>query len=165
MPLLTLQRRQLFHQRFDAPLRGLFITRRGQKGVGPLRHVTAAAGSWAEMVDCVPSVMANANARPNLQSVKHMAIPLVRYRCRTGAGLARQGSPPRAAKNPQGAEEGGTRFFVACSNAYASSSSFGSLHCAPTNPTPNGAGLALKPGGRGGLGAFGTIPKGTAIIG
>ena len=50
--------------------------------------------------------------------------------------------------------EGGTRFFVACSNVYAISISSGSLHCAPTNPTPNGAGLALNPAGKGCCGAL-----------
>jgi hypothetical protein len=43
---------------------------------------------------------------------------------------------------------GGTRRFVACSNAYASSISFGSLHAMPVKLTPNGAGFALKPAGK-----------------
>jgi hypothetical protein len=31
---------------------------------------------------------------------------------------------------------GGVRFFVACSNAYATCSSFGSLQAGPVKPTP-----------------------------
>ena len=64
-----------------------------------------------------------------------------------------------------GKSGGATRFFVACSNAYASSISFGSLHAPPAKLTPNGAGLALKPSGSSGLGAFGTNPKGTKTMG
>ena len=44
-----------------------------------------------------------------------------------------------------GADAGGTLRFVACSKANAISINFGSLHWAPTKPTPNGAGMALKP--------------------
>lgn len=60
---------------------------------------------------------------------------------------------------------GGMRFFVACSNAYANPTSFGSLQAAPVNPIPNGAGFASKPGGNGGVGLLGTIPNGTTRIG
>jgi hypothetical protein len=77
-------------------------------------------------------------------------------------------APPNAAPaHPAhyGVDGGGTRFFVACSKAYAISISFGSLHKVPVNPTPNGAGLALKPDGNAGFGAFGTIPNGTTTIG
>jgi hypothetical protein len=31
--------------------------------------------------------------------------------------------------------------------------------------TPNGAGFAANPAGKAGVGAFGTIPNGTAMIG
>jgi len=41
----------------------------------------------------------------------------------------------------------------------------GSLQEAPVNPTPNGAGLASNPAGSAGVGAFGTIPNGTTMIG
>src|SRR5215475_4394859 len=50
---------------------------------------------------------------------------------------------------PQGNSGGGTRPFVACSNAYASPSRRGSLHAVPVKPTPYGAGLGLKPAGNG----------------
>ena len=53
-----------------------------------------------------------------------------------------------------GAPGGGTRLFVACSNAYASAISFGSLHAVPVKLTLNGAGFALKPAGNGGVGAL-----------
>ena len=42
---------------------------------------------------------------------------------------------------------GGTRFFDACSNAYASSISRGSLHAMPVKLTPYGAGASVKPSG------------------
>src|SRR5207244_13589329 len=64
-----------------------------------------------------------------------------------------------------GVDEGGTRFFVACSNAYASSISRGSLHAVPVKPTPKGPGCAVKPSGNAGVGAFGTIANGTTMIG
>src|SRR5215470_6970001 len=67
-----------------------------------------------------------------------------------------------------GADGGGTRRFVACSNAYASSISRGSLQAKPVKPTPNGAGFAAKLSGNGGAGAsgaFGTKPNGTMIVG
>ena len=60
---------------------------------------------------------------------------------------------------------GATRFFVACSNAYASASSVGSLHAMPVKLTPNGVGFALKPSGNAGVGAFGTIANGTITVG
>ena len=75
------------------------------------------------------------------------------------------GPARRISLGPYGVAEGGTRFFVACSNAYAISISFGSLHWAPVKPTPNGAGFALKPAGNGGFGALGTMPNGTTMIG
>jgi hypothetical protein len=65
----------------------------------------------------------------------------------------------------QGNKGGGVRRLVACSNAYAISISRGSLHAVPVNPTPNGAGLASKPAGKGGVGALGTMPNGTTMIG
>jgi hypothetical protein len=42
---------------------------------------------------------------------------------------------------------GATRFFVACSNAYASPISFGSLHAVPVNVTLNGDGFGSNPAG------------------
>ena len=54
---------------------------------------------------------------------------------------------------------------MACSNAYASSSSFGSLQAMPVKLTPNGPGFALKPAGNAGVGAFGTSAKGTITVG
>ena len=41
----------------------------------------------------------------------------------------------------------------------------GSLHAIPVKLTPKGAGFALKPSGNGGVGAFGTSPKGTITVG
>src|SRR3990170_3246263 len=61
--------------------------------------------------------------------------------------------------------DGGTRLFVACSKAYASSMSLGSLHESPVKLTPYGPGFASKPAGNGGVGAFGTMPKGTITVG
>ena len=52
---------------------------------------------------------------------------------------------------------GGMRFFVACSNAYASSISFGSLHAVPVKLTLNGAGFGSKPAGN----ALAPVPAGT----
>src|SRR4030095_9842797 len=71
--------------------------------------------------------------------------------------------PHSAIRDPHchGNNGGGTRFLVACSNAYASSISFGSLHAIPVKLTPNGAGLALNPPGNAGVGALGNIAKGT----
>ncbi len=60
---------------------------------------------------------------------------------------------------------GGTRFLVACSKAYAISSSRGSLHARPVKLTPKGDGRASKPAGKGGVGALGTRPKGTITVG
>src|SRR5215510_14114836 len=44
---------------------------------------------------------------------------------------------------------GGILFLVACSNAYANCSSFGSLHAPPVNPTPKGCGFGSNPEGSG----------------
>ena len=74
-------------------------------------------------------------------------------------------SVPAFAGPHQGISGGGTRRFVACSNAYASAINFGSLHDAPVNPTPNGPGFASNPGGSDGVGEFGTRAKGTTMIG
>jgi hypothetical protein len=60
---------------------------------------------------------------------------------------------------------GDTRCFAACSNAYASSMSFGSLHAIPLKLTPNGPGFASNPGGNGGVGAFATKANGTITVG
>ena len=56
-------------------------------------------------------------------------------------------SPSNSVSGNYGVAAGGTRFFVACSKAYANSISFGSLHAVPVKPTPNGAGLASNPAG------------------
>src|SRR6476660_5609307 len=61
--------------------------------------------------------------------------------------------------------DGGTLRFVACSNAYASSRSFGSLQAMPVKLTPYGVGLASKPAGNAGVGAFGTNANGTMTVG
>src|ERR1035438_3739820 len=60
---------------------------------------------------------------------------------------------------------GETRRLVACSNAKACPSSRGSLHAMPVKETPKGCGFASKPAGNGGVGALGTIPKGTMTVG
>jgi len=59
---------------------------------------------------------------------------------------------------------GGIRFFVACSNAYASSISFGSLHAPPVKLTPYGIGRAPKLSRSGGVGALGIVPNGTMTV-
>src|SRR6266550_760468 len=64
-----------------------------------------------------------------------------------------------------GADAGGTRRFVACSKPYASSIRRGSLHAVPVKLTPNGAGFASNPSGKGGFGSFGTMPNGTMTVG
>src|SRR5438128_3504047 len=60
---------------------------------------------------------------------------------------------------------GATLFFVACSNAYASSINRGSLHASPVKLTPNGEGCASNPAGNAGVGALGTRPNGTITVG
>src|SRR5690606_7237080 len=57
----------------------------------------------------------------------------------------------------QGNCGGAERFLVACSKAYASSTSFGSLHAEAVKVTPNGAGLGSKPAGK----ACAPVPCGT----
>lgn len=64
-----------------------------------------------------------------------------------------------------GTDGGGTRFFVACSNAYASSRSRGSLQAIPVKLAPNGPGFASKPAGNAGVGSFGTSAYGTITVG
>jgi len=54
---------------------------------------------------------------------------------------------------------------VACSNAYPSLISVGSLQAIPLKLMPNGCGFASNPSGNGGFGAFGTMPKGTITVG
>ena len=49
-----------------------------------------------------------------------------------------------------GKSGGAVRFFVACSNAYASAINLGSLHAVPVKLTLKGAGLGSKPAGKGG---------------
>ena len=58
-----------------------------------------------------------------------------------------------------GKSGGATRRLVACSNAYASSISFGSLHAVPVKLTLNGVGLGSKPAGN----AAGPSPGGTGM--
>jgi hypothetical protein len=72
---------------------------------------------------------------------------------RHDAALAATAPPPRR----HGNSGGDTRFFVACSNAYASSISFGSLHAVPVNVTLNGEGFGSNPAGD----ALGPCPAGT----
>src|SRR5581483_2343889 len=60
---------------------------------------------------------------------------------------------------------GATRFFVACSKAYASSINFGSLQAMPVKLTPIGPGFASNPAGNGGVGSFGIIANGTVTVG
>src|SRR5262249_57246384 len=62
-----------------------------------------------------------------------------------------------AADRGYGADGGGMRRFVACSNAYASSISRGSLQAKPVKLTPNGAGFAPKVSGNGGGGGSGAV--------
>src|SRR6185436_8986359 len=78
-----------------------------------------------------------------------------------------QSNPQFAIRDPKchGNKAGGTRFFVACSNAYASSISFGSAHAMPVKLTPKGVGFASKPAGNAGVGAFATIANGTITVG
>src|SRR5437762_14077880 len=71
----------------------------------------------------------------------------------------------KCARGAHGNNGGGTRFFVACSNAYASSISFGSLHAIPVKLTPKGDGFASKPAGNAGVGAFATSAYGTMTVG
>jgi hypothetical protein len=54
----------------------------------------------------------------------------------------------------QGNNGGLTRFLVACSNAYASAISFGSVHFVPVRLTPKGAGRGSNPSGK----AFAPVP-------
>ena len=68
-------------------------------------------------------------------------------------------------KSFYGVDAGGVRFFVACSNEYASFSNVGSLQAIPVKLTPNGAGLALKLSGNAGVGALGTKAHGTITVG
>src|SRR5262249_27350880 len=75
-------------------------------------------------------------------------------------GTHRPGALERAAHTADrsyGADGGGMRRFVACSNAYASSISRGSLQAKPVKLTPNGAGFAPKVSGYGGAGARGAV--------
>ena len=60
--------------------------------------------------------------------------------------MAGKGVAPRYPRG-YGKSGGATRFFVACSNAYASPISFGSLHAVPVNVTLNGDGFGSNPAG------------------
>src|SRR5262245_20693492 len=68
-------------------------------------------------------------------------------------------------RDDYGALAGGTRRFVACSNAYASSIRRGSLHAVPAKLTPKGEGFASNACGMGGGCAFATMAKGTMTVG
>ena len=71
-------------------------------------------------------------------------------------------------RRDHGNDGGGTRFFVACSNAYASSISFGSLHAVPVNVTLYGDGFGSNPAGNvvgPWPGGTGTKPNGTVTDG
>jgi hypothetical protein len=63
----------------------------------------------------------------------------------------------RGVRGAHGNNAGGTRFFVACSNAYPNRKSVGSLHALPVKLTPKGTGFALNVAGNAGVGAFGTV--------
>src|SRR5947207_5563474 len=68
----------------------------------------------------------------------------------------------------QGNSGGAIRFFVACSNAYASSINFGSLHAVPVKLTLYGAGFGSNPAGNAVApvpGGTGTNPYGTVTVG
>ena len=67
--------------------------------------------------------------------------------------------------NRSGQDEGGVRFLVACSKAYASSIKCGSLQAVPVKLTPKGAGMALNQSGNGGFGSCRTMPNGTMTVG
>src|SRR5437899_9914410 len=77
----------------------------------------------------------------------------------------RRGDQDNTNARHQGNAGGGTRRFVACSNAYPRRRSVGSLQAMPVKLTPNGAGFALKPSGNAGVGALGTRPNGTITVG
>ena len=66
---------------------------------------------------------------------------------------------------PQGNAAGGTRRFVACSNAYARRNSVGSLQARPVKLTPYGASFASNFSGNAGVGAFGISANGTMTVG
>ncbi len=70
--------------------------------------------------------------------------------------------------SPYGNIGGACRFLVACSNAYAIVTSTGSLHAAPVNVTPNGAGFGSNPAGNGvapGGNVTASNAKGTVMLG
>ena len=56
--------------------------------------------------------------------------------------------PKSALLDDYGNSGGAARFFVACSNAYASAINLGSLQAVPVKLTLNGAGLGSKPAGK-----------------
>ena len=67
--------------------------------------------------------------------------------------------------SPYGIPGGAIRRRVACSNAYASSISRGSLHAIPAKLTPKGRGFGSNPSGIGGLPANSSRPNGTITVG
>src|SRR4030095_8651965 len=130
--------------------------------------------------------------------VSGVSVPLVQTPCRLGGpsfvcadnpavpndtsatAITQDRNAIRAPLRCYGNSGGGIRFFVACSNEYASSMSFGSLHAIPLKLTPYGSGFASNPDGKGALlgppagapprpaavpGALGTNPNGTITVG
>ncbi len=101
----------------------------------------------------------------------HWWRPLVRRRLREIPRGRRQEETARnldddvARIRPLIQNPGGTRRFEACSNAYASAMRRGSAHASPVKLTPNGAGFASNPAGNAAVGALGTTPAGTMIVG
>src|SRR3989442_16007433 len=89
-------------------------------------------------------------------------------RVQCGYGRSLPPVSPMAGQTPSGrgyGNAGGTRRLVACSKAYPSSMSRGSLQAMPVKLTPNGPGFASNASGNGGKGAFGTVPNGTITVG
>src|SRR5437667_12780468 len=89
-------------------------------------------------------------------------------RMQCGYGRSLPPVSPMAAASPSGrgyGNAGGTRRLVACSKAYPSSMSRGSLQAMPVTLTPKATGFASNASGIGGKGAFGTIPNGTITVG
>src|SRR5262245_52484745 len=71
---------------------------------------------------------------------------------------------PTVSPASAGVVGGGTRWCVACSNAYASPTSRGSLNARPENVTPAGPGSGLKPAGNAAF-ELSKNPPGTTMLG
>jgi len=85
----------------------------------------------------VPDTIAPIRASKELSTAAVQASAAGAKRAGVGTNVAFEvRKPVRRAANGQGNWDGGTRFFVACSNAYASSISRGSLHPMPVKLTP-----------------------------